>query len=182
MDEIIDVMVDLETLAINTNAAIVSIGAVAMNFKTNQLIPNTFYERIDIGSSFASGGMVDSDTIKWWLQQPDESRNEISYGISDMKEVLVKFCMWINGKEIRLWGNGAGFDPVILRNTYKRLNLQAPWEFRNDRCYRTMKNIHADVSFPEFMGVKHNALDDAKFQARHLIKIMRKVRHEKQNA
>jgi hypothetical protein len=69
-----------------------------------------------------------------------------------------------------MWGNGAAFDNVVLRNAFERAHLTPPWNFRQDMCYRTIKTLFPDVEMPERVG-KHNALEDAKWQAQHLIAI-----------
>ena len=72
-----------------------------------------------------------------------------------------------------VWGNGASFDNVLLATAYKRLGMETPWPFWKDRCFRTMKNVcKVDHSFE---GTAHNALDDARSQAQHLIKIDAKL-------
>lgn len=50
-----------------------------------------------------------------------------------------------------------------------RAVFQQPWDFWNDRCYRTIAAMHDRRRFQQ--GVHHNALDDAKSQVEHLIQI-----------
>jgi inhibitor of KinA sporulation pathway (predicted exonuclease) len=71
-------------------------------------------------------------------------------------------------KPAGIWGNGAAFDNTILAAWFKHFNL--PWDFRKDRCYRTVKNMFPGVPY-QFVGTKHNALADATNQAEHLIQI-----------
>ena len=59
---------------------------------------------------------------------------------------------------------------IILSEAYQRIGTSAPWPFWKDRCYRTMKNMHPGVQM-ERAGTHHNALDDAKTQALHLMRI-----------
>jgi len=59
------------------------------------------------------------------------------------------------------------------------VNLEQPWHFWNDMCYRTVKNLlGGDIEFvkPE---IPHHALWDAKAQAEHLIKIMTAIQEGK---
>ena len=49
--------------------------------------------------------------------------------------------------------------------------MPIPWKPYNGRCFRTIKNIHAEIIPNAFRGMKHNALEDAKNQAVHLVKI-----------
>jgi len=70
-----------------------------------------------------------------------------------------------------LWGNGSTFDNVILSNAYRAIGVKQPWDFWNDRCYRTLKSLYPHVKL-ERSGVAHNALDDAKSQAMHAVRII----------
>ena len=79
----------------------------------------------------------------------------------------------MNGvRNVCIWGNGAAFDNVILRTAYERLGLKAPWNFWDDRCFRTVKALHPEVEYVK-SGAAHNALDDAKNQALYLMKVLR---------
>jgi inhibitor of KinA sporulation pathway (predicted exonuclease) len=44
------------------------------------------------------------------------------------------------------------------------------YKFWNERCYRTVKNQYPDVKLTR-TGTYHNALDDARTQAEHLVQI-----------
>lgn len=49
--------------------------------------------------------------------------------------------------------------------------IDAPWSHRDDRCYRTLKNLRPDVAFEPY-DTHHNALDDAFAQATHAERIL----------
>lgn len=163
------VMLDLETLGTSSQAAIVSIGAVSI---TDTGIDRTFYASISLESAMASGGEVEASTILWWLGQSKEAiESTFPEPAQKHKSVLHSFSKWITDiKPDGVWGNGATFDNVILSNAYKRENLLSPWSYRIDRCYRTLATI-TDVPKPVTAGIKHYALDDATFQAFHLLAI-----------
>ena len=163
------VMVDLETLGIGSNAAIISLGAVA--FDVDRGLGAEFYMTIDPQSCVDAGLKMDGSTIMWWMHQSDEARSAFKKKGDPLELVLGAFADWYP-KAACLWGNGATFDNVILDNAYKALNGKRPWHFTKDRCYRTLKNLRPDVT-QERVGTHHNALDDAKFQALHAIKIMK---------
>ena len=161
-------MLDLETMGSGSTAAIVAIGAVA--FDTD--IRSKFYARIHLASSIETGGRVDANTVLWWLQQSDAARKELYTAVegNTARKACLNFTAWYancNGGAV--WGNGATFDNVILRNTFDRLCLPTPWSFRDDRCFRTVKALHPKVDVP-VSGTAHNALDDATWQAQYLIK------------
>lgn len=165
-------MIDLETMSTQSNAAIVSIGAVKFSVKG---IEDTHYINVSLEDSMSHGLHIDGKTVMWWLSQSDKARQALNQDAGSLIWALSEFTSWIGGKDIQVWGNGATFDNVVLANAYKACKLPMPWSFRNDRCYRTMKNMFPDVPYPKTTGTLHNALDDATFQAEHLIEIFKKI-------
>lgn len=172
-----DLMVDLETLGTESNAAIISIGAVMFDFEKG--LGDTFYRVVNIESSLAHGGAISGSTIRWWMTQSEEARNVFKERTQGIGIVLGEFSAWlslqassnlIDRDNIRVWGNGATFDNVILTNAYKQIGEKRPWSYRGDMCYRTIKNLFPGVEV-ERVGTHHNALDDAIYQANHLIAI-----------
>ena len=172
-----DVMLDIETIGKGSKAAIVSIGAVFFNPITNE-IGAEFHQVINI-SSAAYYGEMDASTVQWWMAQSDEARaifNDKS-AIS-LKDALNDFSEWISQieefKARVVWGNGATFDNVILGNAFKAARIRQPWPFYGDRDVRTMvdlgrrlRNIDPKKDL-EFKGAVHNAVDDARHQARYV--------------
>lgn len=166
------VMIDLETLDTKPGSVILSIGAVAFDFNTEEI--DCFHTPINLKSSMNAGFTSSADTILWWMNQSDVARKEVFIDTEiSVFSALDLFSIWAsNYKDSRIWGNGAAFDNVLLRSAYEKLKLRCPWNFKNDRCYRTLVNMHNfNVGAIEFVGEKHNALDDAKFQ----VKILRKL-------
>lgn len=160
-------MLDLETMGNGANAAIIAIGAA--RFDAGE-ITDEFYTVIDLATSVAAGLEMDASTVMWWMKQSDEARRQFERESVELKEALKQFADWI-GEDAQVWGNGAAFDNVILSNAYIKCGMEQPWEFWNDRCYRTVKNMHPDVKM-ERIGVYHRAVDDAKSQADHLMRII----------
>jgi DNA polymerase III epsilon subunit-like protein len=169
-----DIMVDLETMGNNPNAAIVAIGAVYFDLETGTL-GEEFYCTVNLESSVANGGIIDASTVMWWMKQSDEARKPLVENAIDIKEALELFREFVTKtpEDKNVWGNGAAFDNVILGSAYTRLGLKKPWSFLNDRCYRTIKSMNKEIKL-ERSGTHHNALDDAKTQAMHLMKILYK--------
>lgn len=171
------IMVDLETMGTSSNAAIVSIGAVEFD---SSGLGREFYRAIDLESSIRMGGIVDASTVLWWMKQLNDARSStFNTGLSYQLPVsLLELSGWMaqlgTKSDIEVWGNGAAFDNVILANAYKMCGLIQPWEFWGDRCYRTVKSLNPDIPF-ERIGTHHNALDDAKSQALHLVRILNHV-------
>ena len=168
----LDVMLDLETMGNGPDAAIVAIGAVGMDLR-NGTLGLEFYETINLESAVASGGKMDAATVSWWMQQSDAARAEFSGGdVAD--DVLYRFWGFLteNSDEetLRVWGNGADFDNVIMATTLSRHDFKPPWKYSNNRCFRTVRKLFQDITF-DYSGTRHRAIDDARNQALHLIKI-----------
>jgi len=161
-------MIDLETLGTKPTSAILSIGACYFEPDTGK-IGDTFYQRIDFASAMKSRD-VDAETIKWWFGQKKKARLEITQ-VADSHEVAMIFlhAFIINYRatdEVQVWSNGASFDVVLLEDCY---NHQPPWKYWNIRDVRTIVELSkglVDKKDIERTGIKHNALDDAIYQAR----------------
>lgn len=171
-----DVMIDLETLGTSSRAPILSIGAVLFSFDTPYDEPvkkhQTFYRRINWDSAI-EGRKVDADTIKWWLKQGPEAKEEILEDTDNaISDVLWELSDWLP-RDIRPWGNGASFDISMLEDMYHQINYSdiIPWKHWNVRDMRTLVWLaesmtswsKTDVAFE---GDKHNALHDAIHQVR----------------
>nr|WP_302981520.1 3'-5' exonuclease [Plesiomonas shigelloides] len=172
-------MLDLETMGTKPNAPIVSIGAVFFNPDSGEF-GEEFYTPVSIESAMRDGAVPCGKTINWWLRQSPEARAAIcSDSAQDITVALVQFNSFIHKnavdiKSLKVWGNGATFDNVIIRQTYERsLGFECPWPFWNDHDVRTMVTLGLNVGFnPKhempFDGDVHNALADAKHQAKYV--------------
>lgn len=169
------VMIDLESLDTKPSAVILSLGAVVFN----SLSPTekTFYQRISPEQEDL--GRTKSDaTIKWWEKQAPEAQEEAFSGTEDLTIVLLRFRQWLEKLPYKpvVWSNGATFDISILEHAY---NYQAPWKFWNIRDTRTIVGLtkgFVDKKQFEFTGTKHNALDDAIYQARYVSAMYKTIR------
>ena len=175
------IMLDLETLDTGPDAVVIGIGAIVFD-PESQKLGDTFYVEMsdDIDAQQRLGRTISGGTLTWWMGQNTEAKAIFSKdGVSpDIRiptyDALQKFKSFVeaNGAgTAMLWGNGANFDNVILRNLYSAFGMVAPWKFYNDRCHRTVKNLAITLHNPEFqerIGTHHNALDDAITQAVHL--------------
>ena len=171
------IMLDLETLATSSNALILSIGAVKFDPMSDE-ISEKFHVGVDLGSlPLNSYGLdIEAATVLWWLDAQRAAGREALEAVpkTDLASALEGFGMWI-GDNARVWGNGASFDNVILRNAYLKLGLVCPWDFWNDRCYRTLKNLAPELKANR-IGSHHSALDDALTQVSHLQKLVSYLR------
>ncbi len=176
-------MIDLETMGTNTNAPIVVIGAVFFDPQTGEIGP-VFYIVISLTDAMNTGAVPDGGTIEWWLKQSSEARAAILTDQVKLKDALSRFREFINEysdeKFVQVWGNGATFDNAILRTSYERLDIPCPWRYHNDRDVRTIVELGKAIDFDArtvipFEGVRHNALDDARHQAKYVSAIWQKL-------
>lgn len=164
-----DVMVDLETMDNKPTSAITAIGAVVFDVKSG--LQSEFYVKVDLQSSIDAGLTVSGDTVNWWLTQNEQARTEMAKKGIPLTEALQLFAEWLP-TGTKLWGNGASFDNAILSHAYAKVGKEQPWKFWDDRCYRTLKGMYPNIKLDR-QGTYHNALDDAKSQAEHFIKIFK---------
>ncbi|MEH0041556.1 exonuclease [Escherichia coli] len=176
-------MIDLETMGTNTNAPIVVIGAVFFAPQTGEIGP-VFYIVISLTDAMNTGAVPDGGTIEWWLKQSSEARAAILTDQVKLKDALSQFREFINEysdeKFVQVWGNGATFDNAILRASYERLDIPCPWRYHNDRDVRTIVELGKTIDFDArtvipFEGVRHNALDDARHQAKYVTATIQKL-------
>lgn len=165
-------MIDLETMGLDGDAAVTAVGAVAFDPDTGEIV-GEFYRTISLESAMRSGGSVTPGTIIWWMQQSEEAKREIINATCTLEKALIEFQKWLGSYTYaRVWGNGANFDNTIIRSAFKSVKMSCPWPFWGDSCYRTLKGLRPDIPFIR-EGVHHNALDDARSQAKHLVQIMK---------
>jgi hypothetical protein len=183
--EPLNCMLDTETLGVKPFCPVLSIGACIVDMTTDpdtaapiDLIKDPFYVAIDLQSCLDVGLKVDADTLRWWMEQKPEA---IQAAFNDPQRVslpvaLDAFTTWVNSRPLKMWGNSARFDLGIIEAAYTAIGKQAPWEFRNERCYRTVKGLPEarGIECPRY-GTHHNALDDAISQALHLAAINKRL-------
>ena len=162
-----DIMIDLETLAVTPDAAILTIGAVKFDpFGRERDDPkmDSFYAKIDLDSCHELGLVTSDDTIEWWASQSKEAQEaafdpEGRLHIRDAFDQLYKFCWGAK----RVWSNGASFDVVICETVFRKLQKAIPWKFWEIRDVRTAFDLGINPQRPPITA--HHALEDAWNQA-----------------
>jgi len=162
-----DIMIDLETLATSTDAAILTIGAVKFDPFGSELkepAMESFYVKVDLDSCDRIGLVTNDDTIAWWASQSKEAQEaafdpEGRIQIEDAFQQLYKFCWGAK----RVWSNGSVFDIVICENVFKRINKAIPWQYWQVRDVRTAFDLGINPQRPPVTA--HHALEDAWNQA-----------------
>ena len=176
----IHLMIDLETMGKNPDAPIIAIGAIFFDPQTGDMGPE-FSKTIDLNTA---GGVIDRDVIKWWLKQSREAQSAIMTDEIPLDDALLQLREFIDENSgeffVQVWGNGANFDNTILRRSYERQGIPCPWRYYNDRDVRTIVELGKAIDFDArtaipFEGERHNALDDARYQAKYVSAIWQKL-------
>jgi hypothetical protein len=169
-------MIDFETLGTHADAVIMSIGAVKFDLESDRIEDAAFYASISIDSNLDAGRRISEDTLLWWMKQSPEARAVFEEPKQSLETVLVDFADWWSQGDARfIWSNGASFDIPMMSHAYNSFGMDTPWQFFNERCVRTYKNLPGAKNIKVENAVKHNALSDAVAQVRLVQAIQRKL-------
>ncbi|HFD1480903.1 TPA: RecE family exodeoxyribonuclease, partial [Escherichia coli] len=105
-------MIDLETMGKNPDAPINALAGKFFDPATGEMGPE-FSKTIDLETA---GGVIDRDTIKWWLKQSREAQSAILTDEIPLDDALLQLREFIDENSgeffVQVWGNGANFDNV----------------------------------------------------------------------
>lgn len=169
-------MHDVETWAKHSSVPVLlSLGAVKF---TADNIVERFHIRIDPVDCQRFGLEIEADTVEWWMEDGRQAARTQLFGMGklDVFAALDGYAMWVRQTPTDLlgsaWGNGSNFDNAKLKSVYQKVGVEWPFSYKQEECYRTMRNRFTDVPFNR-LGTHHGALDDAESQAVHLQDICR---------
>jgi hypothetical protein len=158
-----NVVLDIETLSLQPDAVILSLGAVT----DRNILECDFYMEFDWCDQTQLGRRVDQDTMTWWQEQ------EVKFpGLCPMDGAVLldhgleSFAAWLTyitvpGEPLHIWARGPQFDIVVLENAFRQHKLPIPWKYKDILDIRTA--IHCSGNHTELAkpGKKHHALSDA---------------------
>tara|TARA_A100001035_G_scaffold266334_1_gene249271 strand:- start:3545 stop:4093 length:549 start_codon:yes stop_codon:yes gene_type:complete len=162
-------MIDLETLGVNPDSVLMTIGAVKFN-PFSQAEPHApLYLRCDIEEqSTTLGRTIDDNTLAWWSKQPQEIQDE-AFGeehervsMDSLTKQLNKWCVGLD----YIWCQGPTFDFVILQDLYKNIGKPTPWNYWQIRDSRTLFKMLPYDPRKKIQQAAHNALADCYYQAK----------------
>ena len=156
MKKKLNVVIDLETLSMQPDAAILSVAAVPFNIEaevtdSDSPHPNaglpSYHEVVNVASCALSGMHFDMDTVQWWSRQSDEAKASIlerkpliniSNAISGLHQFLCSLAEEHNA-ELVIWCQGTDFDIPKLKYAFDKFlaDEPKPWKYYNQRDART---------------------------------------------
>lgn len=185
------IVIDIETLGIKNDAAILEIGLVVVEPNPDtKLLEKTWswHGSIDLNGQHAKGvGNIEIDTLKWWISKGDilksiyqrTADNDVytfEYAFDCISSIVKQFRDKYNNK-IYFWSRGTDFDFRILASHINAMcdNAELPWKYWEVRDIRTITNPLFLPNCPASYSNSHRALDDALNEAEDLICAINKV-------
>lgn len=165
------VMIDIESLGVRPGAVVLSIGAVMFDLNGHEL-GDEFYVNIDRDEAVQHGLHINDDTVRWWAQQSQEAQDALLVDAKPLFTALMDFQLWLGQHNpiTSVWANDPDFDVNLLQAAYEAVEKRWPLKYYLNRSVRTMRALcypaGDNPSFIDPAGTRHNALDDAKAQAR----------------
>lgn len=172
------VMVDLETLGLDVDSIIISIGAVAFNTHADSFLPERKFYRII--KAQGQDRLVDLDTVHFHITGSPEMLITLAQSCDPkdtntviLQEALEDFSAFYQQAEAtEIWAKPTTFDISMLKHAYGQFSgeLEIPWGHRDVRDLSTLAFLFADYK----KGTAHNAIEDAVQQAEHCWQLMQK--------
>lgn len=176
-----NVMLDMETLSVADNPAVLSISAVAFKIDTlNNLddfkkpyqgkIRNetSFHCALEINDQIKRGLDFDSSTLVFHLEHNEKFFKECLGMEADGIPIIApdyalrEFATFLHDLSSRhshyeqpvVWANGAVSDHKWLASLYNAYDLRMPIGFRDQLCFRTIREM-----YPSYLSAYNNSHD-----------------------
>ena len=174
-------MIDLETLSLDPDACVVSIGVAIFN--DEQVIEVKSWE---LDMKYVNGH-IDPSTVAWWMHPDRDAARQATFGGShsiftagyELKTLLATH----NVEEV--WANDPEFDLVVLKRWWMRNSEKGqlgdwPINYKWSRSFRTVmaeaQRLGHDTNQLRGFYIAHDAGEDAASQARAVIGARRMIR------
>lgn len=166
--------IDVETLGLGDNALILSVAAVEFNPLTGEF-GRCFYAAADYGENGEHAyGDIGLGTVLFWLRQPEVVRarafgKDCTVEVMRLGMLLLELRRFLTSGEALapvLWQRGDR-DRVWIESACAREAVDWPFKFYEWRDQRTFcSEVLQDILPPRTDNMHHDALADAKYQAR----------------
>lgn len=163
----VNVMLDLETWGTAPGCAIRSVGAVLFDPHSDEMGAE-FYANVLDESCVSAGLVKDESTVAWWGRQSQKAQDSLKKDQEPIADVVAMFHHWFRlNRAIFVWSQGGNFDEPLWSAACRSIGVKVPWKFWDARCTRTAYDMGGFNPFTiKRQGTYHNALDDARHQAR----------------
>jgi exodeoxyribonuclease VIII len=168
-------MIDIETLGLDPNSFVTQIGYTVVDDADGSIVvPAT-----NIWTDDRQPGVVNMDTVRWWMQQSEEARKTVFQPLNGVAR-LMPYESFAELREVVLehdpdvWGSPAMFDLPILTYYW---GGKKPWLYNRERCMMTLYRLidRAKVLQPPPNKLAHDAASDAEWQAQYLLNLLKSL-------
>lgn len=159
-------MIDIETLATDPKAVVLSVGAVKFDpFLTHAPYAKTLW-RPSADEQLAVERNVDPGTLEWWSKQEQHIQDEAfsEEGRVSLAEFFGDLNKYLVGVD-KIWCQGPQFDMVILEDLYKQFEYHKNWAYWQISDCRTLFNMMPVDPRKAIQQNLHSADEDAYWQA-----------------
>jgi len=164
----VNIVVDTETLALDSKAAVIDIGAVMAMGKFE---PCQFQRFIKPSSYVDTPFEINADTMQWHeTNKPGYLDRCEAEGVS-FQEAAHEFHQWLSGfaanAELHMWAQGKDFDQTILAWLFKTSGIEkTAYSYRNFHCTRDLLFLNPNARIRGGQDeAAHTALADAVWAA-----------------
>ncbi|QFR56617.1 exonuclease [Stenotrophomonas phage Mendera] len=199
MSDLVHVVVDLETLGLEQDAVVLSLGASTFRMdgsrpKFDKMISEGFYAKFDVKEQVKTfkRTMTDS-TIDWWKTQGAAAKKVLEATPFDhrMADGLIEFNAWLkkvgyNFQKSYIWSRGTYFDFPKIEHMYRQAEVECGYNGWKIRDVRTYIDILTGVDNGKYepeggtpqQFVAHDALHDAAMDGYRMQEIFNKMSEE----
>lgn len=175
MKPIINFSLDIETLGTKPGSIVTEVGIV------NDYNADELHQFFNPDIQRELGLKIDEETVQWHRKNNPNFESMVGKchaqvsGIAPFVDQLRKVTDYFaqfdpDEYDCRVWMNSPSFDAVLLKVLYDGVSLLMPWNFRDERDLRTLRDLaethnkHKDGVLPAKPDNAHDALVDAKYQ------------------
>jgi len=161
------VMLDIETLSTEKNAAVVAIAAVKFSLRDNELGEEIFipikldeYEKRTYKNKFH----VSMDTLYWWLTRVNRS---VCRDVFDeqsgqtIKAAATELVTFMQDAQY-VWAYSPSFDVVICQNLCRVANASWPMSYKQELDLRTLVTLYKRLYPSDYHAISMRATQQAK--------------------
>lgn len=164
-----NIMIDIETIGRQNDAAIREVGLVAFNVDGTIVSKRQLSVAPEVWNT--CGRTFSGETVLWLLAHPDIDTDYNCHSYSELISHVSEFVSSHLTVDCHIWSKGH-MDLEVLKDLYETINIPLPWLFWQPRDLRTILDLTGDNR-----GLQtHRAIEDAEFQIDLLIKALASIK------
>lgn len=173
-------MVDIETLGIQPDAAFFNIGVVPFDIETGES-GEGYASYIDLNTIDNTKFSYSPGTIKFWFNELDKNKHYLENGGITMQSVLIGVNEFIRKTfdiiPFKIWSKSPSFDLTILKHALNVYSLPILWEYFDELDVRTMEFLNKAAYLEAYNNFKqHDGLQDCYAQIKGISAVYRSLK------